>query len=335
MIDNGKCYALTGLTDCVCVQVVNYGACGLHPDWGTVGAPRMLLFGWTDNNASGMCGAYVMCNDYYPPSLSAENKACSILSSFATAEGKTLKGIQTLTTSGDDMYNFRLDLPTGGNTNVWICAGEIDFETWLPDKLGAEFDRGNSTPLYGCYDVCVNCDVCCTCNYDLYCTCNYDVCCTYQCDVYICTPKDGSLYLWREPCETDGVLYFGLPNYAIGSIPIKRIKCTIDNTPSVSYMRNESSRAECWSARDMAFAENSNMYKFCFITFPNNDESLIDNVPKMMSCAIWYYLCSYKCEAGQYVAMCKSSVNVLNRDMCGAKMTYYSFQGYSIGGAYL
>lgn len=156
-----------------------------------------------------------------------------------------------------------------------------------------------------------------------------------SCDVCVCRLNDGSCYIQREPCETDGVLYFGLPNYAIGSIPIKRIKCTIDNTPNVSYMRNESSRAECWSARDMAFAENSNKYKFCFITFPNSDETLIDNVPKMMSCAIWYYLCSYKCEAGQYVAMCKSSVNVLSRDMCGAKMTYYSFQGFSVGGAYL
>ena len=171
---------------------------------------------------------------------------------------------------------------------------------------------------------------------EVYCFYNKDsVTCYYQQDVCGFVPNDGSCYVWRDPCETDGVLYFGLPNYAVGSIPIKRIKCVLDYQPSTSYIRNESERVECWSARDMAFDEPCNKYKFCFITFPNCDPSLIANVPKMMSCAVWYYLCSYKCEAGQYVQMCKTSLNMLDRDVCGSKMTYYSFQGYSVGGAYI
>ena len=196
-------------------------------------------------------------------------------------------------------------------------------------------------PTFLNYDKCVSytCNCYCTCYYDEYCTCCYDEYCTccysYQCDVYQCTQLEGSCYVWREPCETDGVLYFGLPNYAVGSIPIKRIKCVLDYQPSTSYMRNESYRSVCWSARDMAFNEANNKFKFCFITFPNCDPTLIGNVPKMMSCAIWYYLCSYKCEAGQYVQMCKTSLNMLDRDICGSKMTYYSFQGYSVGGAYI
>lgn len=331
MIDNGTCYDVTGVTTDFCGIIVDFGTATKAVGWGN--GINYVVTAWYDNDAGGLCGA-VNFKATYPDALAAQC-SCDVLYSWATQAHKGICGIMTICHTANTICDSIFKGESNGDSCFWVCAFDPLYNTWNPDKIGVRFYGGNSTPQYCLYDTCSWQDVCCTCNYDLYCTCNYDVCCTYQCDVYVCTPKDGSLYIWREPCETDGVLYFGLPNYAIGSIPIKRIKCTIDNTPSVSYMRNESSRAECWSARDMAFVENSNKYKFCFITFPNSDESLIDNVPKMMSCAIWYYLCSYKCEAGQYVAMCKSSVNVLNRDMCGAKMTYYSFQGYSIGGAYL
>lgn len=178
-----------------------------------------------------------------------------------------------------------------------------------------------------------------------FCDVFYSSCNCYSCsDVYECVSCKycvdvcraiNETYL-REPCETDGVLYFGLPNYAIGSIPIKRIKCQVDNTPTYTYMRNDSdSAAQCWSKRDISFAETENKYKFCFITFSNVCDAWSLDIPKMLSCGVFFYLCSYKCNSGQYINMCKGSINALTKEVCSAKMLYYTFQGFSVGGAYL
>lgn len=146
-------------------------------------------------------------------------------------------------------------------------------------------------------------------------------------------PYDGGNYIYREPCETDAVLYFGLPNFAIGSLPIKRLKCTLKTTPNSIIVANSNINARCWTDRVQAYAMPQSQFTFCFITFPSAVECCVFAAAKMLQCGVFYYLCSYKCASGQYIAMCPNSVAMITADVCGAKMIYYTFQGYSIGGA--
>lgn len=335
MINNGSCYEVTGVSSAFCAIIVDFGTAYKAAEWNDGSLYYYVVTAWYDNNAGGMCGAVNFCCGINP-AADAIQCSCDVLYSWATQAGKGMCGIVLLGHTAHPICNSIFNADAFGASCFWICAFDPMYNMWNPAKIGAKFYGGSGTPQYCLYDACCWQDVCCTCNYDLYCTCKYDVCCTYQCDVCVCEPLGGSLYIEREPCETDGVLYFGLPNYAIGSIPIKRIKCQVDNTPSYTYMRNDSdSAAQCWSKRDISFAETDNKYKFCFITFPNVCDEWSLDIPKMLSCGVFFYLCSYKCNSGQYINMCKGSVNALTKEVCSAKMLYYTFQGFSVGGAYL
>lgn len=145
-------------------------------------------------------------------------------------------------------------------------------------------------------------------------------------------------FVEHEPCETDAVLYVGMPNYLIASIPIKRVKCTLETTPTISVMANDNVNSRCWNDRAWAFAEQTARYKFCFITFPNElgmEDARANIIPRILSNAVFIYMCSYKCGDGQYIATCKSSLNIIKNMNEGRKVNYYTFQGYSVGGAYL
>lgn len=156
-------------------------------------------------------------------------------------------------------------------------------------------------------------------------------------------PNNAPEFVMRDPCETDGVLYFGLTNLSIVSMPIKRIKCKLEITQSnlrqteMDYYSGVLVGAPQDNERsyqnNLVSSESEPRYTMCFITFANNFDNENKNahiLPHYLANSVFAYLCNYKCGTGAYIAMCKNSLNIQTRQDNKGKLAYYTFQGYTL-----